>query len=382
MTLSRAAFERGVRRLDGPAARGFVSDLLGARGYGTTVEGQVVTATSDTKGSMRLLVVADGRSLVTVGRARSFDTVLVTGGPTAAAVGSVAVRAAGRDDRPAVLGAGTLYEWFTYAVDPEVRAALADRYLDATAPTALGRVLAAVADSLPGEVAWLGRGQVPSGRTAVVVVLVALLAVVAAATAGPLGAFGPTATPHAVTGDDDDGETAGITAVPATVTRTPTTMESGGPVPDACPQPPVDAHPASLRPGVIQTASTSGLEGWRVLVTQNLSEYEFDPNDQRARVVPEQQHVVVFETPDRATVRLGIDRWDSPARAEAAVARGGPWELGVPWGAYVLWAESHADRSEWMVRQVLAAVETPGGTRLGGACVSALAAGAETNGTG
>lgn len=383
MTLSRAAFERGVRRLDGPAARTFVSDLLDDRGYRTTVEGRVVTATSDGRGSMRLLVVADGTSLTTVLGAPSVDAVLVTGGPVTAAAASVAVRAAGEEGRAALLGAETLYEWFAYAVDEAARTTLVDRYFDATDSTVRGRAMAAVVDALAHTMRLLGRGQAPSRRSAVVVTLVGLLAVVAAATAGPLGSFGPTATTHSVTGEGGAGEPPGITAIPATAASTPAVVESGATVPDACPRPPVGAHPASLRPGVIETASVGGLEGWRVLLTQNLSEYDFDPNDQRARIAPERRHVAVFETAGGARVRLGIDRWESTTRAAAAVARGGPWGLVVPWGPYVAWVEwrPRGEAGEPAARQLLAAVRTPGGVGLGAGCVSALGAGPTSNST-
>lgn len=380
MTLPRAAFERGVRRLDGPTARAFVADLLGARGFRTTVEGRIVTATSDTSGSMRLLVVADGRSLAAVGLARSVDAVLLTGGPVAVAVGSLLVRAAVREDRPAVLDAETLYEWFVYAVDADAQVALEDRYLGSTEPSTIERMGVALADAVSNWADRPGRSGGPSVRTAVV--LVALFAVVTVVTAGPLDAFGPSGTSPRPAGGDDAGGTPGLSAVPSTVIPPSPTTESGSPVLDVCPPAPVDAHPASLRPGVIQTASTGGLEGWRVLVTQNLSEHAFDPNDQRARLAPVQRHVVVFETSGRETVRLGIDRWESPARAEAAVARGGPWRLGIPWGAYVAWVELEPEGSESTAREVLAAVGTPGEARLGSACVTTLLTGAGSGGTG
>lgn len=389
MTLSQAAFERAVRRLHGEDAREFVAGLLDARGYRTTVDGPVVIARRETGGSgestgtgggggpegteesIRFRVVDGLRAVLAVGPSVRADAVVVTGGPLVAAVGAVVARPGPKaTDGPALLGAGTLYEWFAYAVDTETRAALAGAYLDATEPSTLERGRSALGDALDDATTRLGRLPRPSGRTAGVVLL-ALLALVAVTTAGQMGLLTSTGR----TALDDGGTpTPRLTAVPAAVASTPDTPD-GPPLPDACPSPPPDAHPASLRPGVIRTASADGLEGWRLLVTQNITEYEFDPNDQQLGPVPEVRHVAVFETQTGARLRLGLDRWESPALAETVVARGGPWSLGFPWGTYGVWVElqSGGERGESAARELLAAVRTPGGVGLGGACVSALA---------
>ena len=381
MTLARAAFERGVRRLDGRDAGGFVADLLEARGYRTSVGDRVVTAADSSGGSTRLLVVDGVRSLPAVSRTREpgVDAVLVTDsrlGPAARSLAARASRGAGSDPA-AVLGPETLYEWFAYAVDAEARSALAERYLDATEPTALDRGRAALADAVGTVAGRLGRLRPPSRRP-VSVVLVALLVLAVAATAGPAG-------PLATTGpasNGDAGPTPAVTAVPVDATPAPATTEAGAALPEVCPPPPLEVHPAALRPGVIRTASAGGLDGWRVLATQNISEHEFDPNDQRAGAVPDIRHIAVFETSGGVQLRLVLDRWESVARAERAVTEGGAWALGLRWGSYTAGVEWDAgDASgDASARHLLAAVRAPGGVQLGGACVSALASGAATNG--
>lgn len=391
MTLSRTAFERAVRRLDGDDARRLVAGLLDARGHRTSIDGPVVTATRGRRGasesgagnvgdpaeatdSTRFLIVDGLRTVVAggTGLGRGIDVVVITGGPVAGAAGA-ALGPAGRGGPggPTVLDPGTLYEWFAYGIDAESRAALAEAYLDATDPSAFERGRSALVDALGGASVRPGRLSTPSGRAAGagLIGLLALLALVAA-TVGPgllastgqtAGGVGGTSTPQ-------------LTPAPAAITSVPRTTDPGLVLPESCPKPPLDAHPASLRPGVIRTASADGLEGWRLLVTQNITEYDFDPNDQQLGPVPEVRHVAVFETQAGAQLRLGLDRWESPDRAGAAIARGGSWSLGIPWGTYGAWVEwqSEDGRRESAARELLAAVRTPGGVGLGGECVSAL----------
>ncbi|MEF8841122.1 MAG: hypothetical protein V5A62_05795 [Haloarculaceae archaeon] len=379
MTLPRAAFERGVRRLDESEARGFVSGLFEARGYRTSVEDGVVTATDGSGESTRLLVVDGVRSLPAAASESGVDAVLVTDGRLGAAARSLAARAASRGSRTdpaAVLGPGTLYEWFAYAVDAEVRSVLIEEYLDATEPTVLGRGRTAFVDAVGTAAGRLGGLSPPSRRTGgvVLVALLVLVVTVAAGPAGPLVTVGPGTA-------GDAGRPPPVTAVPVTATPAPATTEAGAELPEACPPPPLGAHPASLRPGVIRTASADGLDGWRLLVTQNISEYEFDPNDQRADAVPDIRHIAVFETSGGVRLRLVLDRWRSVARAERAVTDGGTWALGLRWGTYTAGVEWNAGDAagDATARQLLAAVTTLEGVQLGGACVSALATGPATS---
>ncbi len=397
MTLQRAAFERAVRRLDGDDTRGFVADLLDARGYRTSIEGPVVTATKgartteedlsnsrarpmdveraespvDAGDTMRFLIVDGLRTVAAVGRTPRIDAVVVTGGPLAATVGSI-VRAGVPvpDDGPGVVGIDTLYEWFAYAVDAETRAALAATYLDATEPSAFERVWSGLLEAFGGAVTRSGRVPRPSGRT-VAVILLAALALLATATAGPAGLLSSTGQ---TVDDGGDTPTPRLTPVPTAAAAASGTPASAVVLPESCPPAPTGAHPASLRPEVITTASADGLEGWRLLATQNISEYDFDPNDQQLGPVPEMRHLAVFETQAGVRLRLGLDRWESPARAETAIARSGAWSLAFPWGAYGVWVERQPtnERSGPAARQLLAAVRTPDGVGLGGACVSEL----------
>jgi hypothetical protein len=377
MTLAQAVFERAVRRLDGDATREFVADLLAARGYRTTVEDGVVTAAADSGRSMRLLVVGGLRDATVARRDTTPGTVLTVGGALAEALGPAVVsRTSGGANRPTVLGVETLYQWFAYAVDAEARATLEAQYLGATEPSAFERARTGFADAVEDAAERLVRLPVPT-RVTVAVVLVALLALVAVTTAGPLVPFGSSSSAGADPGDEDAATPPAVTSVPVTVTPAHTPTPSGPPLPDACPPAPTGAHPSSLRPAVRQTATAGGLDGWGVLLTQNLSEHEFDPNDQRAGLVPEIRHIAVFERPGGAQYRLGVDRWASPARAAESVARGGPWGLGVLWGAYtarVEWDDGDTGDAA-AARQLLAAVTTPDGTRLGSACVSEIDSG-------
>jgi len=380
MTLSKAAFERAVGRLDGDDVRGFVADLLAARGYRTAVEGHVVTATADSGTSMRLFVVDGFHDVTAASRGLRADTVVSTGGVLAELLRPVVVRrTAAGGGGPTVLGTETLYEWFAYAVDAETRATLEARYLGSTDPSVFERAGTGLVDGVVTATGRLKRLPVPS-RATVVVVLVALFALVAVTTAGPLAAIGPTSSPGSPGSAPDVEEAAStppITSVPVTVTPGPTATASGPPLPDVCPPAPTGAHPASLRPAVRQTATAGGLDGWRLLVDQNVTKYEFDPNDQQADVVPEMRHIVVFERPGGARFRLGIDRWASPNDAARSIARGGPWGLGVLWGSYTAWVEWNSGETggATAARQLLASVTTPEGVRLGEACVSELDSG-------
>jgi len=134
---------------------------------------------------------------------------------------------------------------------------------------------------------------------------------------------------------------------------------------------------------VRQTATATGLDGWRLLLAGNTTEYEFDPNDQQAGVVPEVRHLAAFEAPGGATVRLGADRWQSPARAEAA-ARDGLRGLGLAWGTYTVWVEwfPAGATNEAAAADLLAAVRRPDGTGLGTDCVTAIATAPGTNAAG
>jgi hypothetical protein len=389
MTLPRAAFARAVRRLDGDDARGLVADLLEARGYRTTVDGDVVTATRDTAGegrtgpSTRVRVVGGFRAAATA-PADGADVVLVTGGPIARTLGSFGLRSRAREGPagPTRPGVDTLYEWFAFAVDGGTRATLEERYLDRTDPSALERGWLAAVRAADATERRLDRLSTPSWRVAGVV-LVVLLALVAGTAAGPggllasPGASGPTTPADGAAST----RTPRVTAVPTTATPVATATAAGPPLPDACPPAPTGTHPASLRPAVRQTATAGGLDGWRILVDQNVTKYAFDPNDQQADVVPELRHIAVFERPGGAQFRLGIDRWASPNDAARSIARGGPWGLGVLWGSYTAWVEWGSSEAGGITaaRQLLASVTTPEGVRLGGACVSALATGPATD---
>jgi hypothetical protein len=386
MTLSTAEFRRALGRLDGPEARQFLADLLAARGYRTAVEGRSVIAESPGGETTRLLVVAGTRSLAAAGRGATVDTVVTTGGPTADAVASLIARRAARGgDPPARVGPETLREWLVYALGEEERSALTGRYLGATEPSALDRVVGAVAGVPDTLVNGLSAAGGPSRRT-VAVVAVAILAVAAAVAAGgfvpgapanpPAATDGPGTAPGTVSPIPTGTDTAASTATAASAIQVG--GETGEILPESCPLAPVGAHPAALRPTVIEGVSADGLEGWHLVATQNLTRFDFDPNDQQAGVVPDVRHIAVFEAPTGARFRLGIDRWDSATRARDALRMTGPWNIIFPWGSYTVWLEGNTDETRRAsAEQLLAAVTTAEGVKLGGECVSALLSEAE-----
>ena len=325
-----------------------------------------------------LRAASSRQAATTAGDPGTDAVVVVTGGPLSRLLRSILVHGprAGSDRRTA-RGLDRLYEWFAYAVDAETRTRLEAEYLGATEPSLLERGWLAVVGASGAAARRRDRLPTPSRRAAGAV-LVALVALVAVTAAGPGGLLAsPGATGSIAPGDGaTPTRTPILTAVPTT-TPAATVTPAGPPLPDACPPAPTGAHPASLRPAVRQTATAGGLDGWRLLVDQNVTKYEFDPNDQQADVVPEMRHIAVFERPDGARFRLGIDRWASPTDASEAIARGGPWRLGVLWGSDTAWVEWSSDEAGGVTaaRQLLASVTTPEGVRLGEACVSELDSG-------
>jgi len=209
----------------------------------------------------------------------------------------------------------------------------------------------------------------------VVVTLVIVALVVAGAVSGPFAVLSPDGSPSSVV----DSQATEATAVPVDV-RTPEPAPPETPrvgVPAVCPAPSADAHPAAIRPGVVDTASTSGLEGWVIEFEWNLT--DFDPNDESNRVSPEVRHLAVYEAPSGRQYRLVIDRWESAERAANRTTEVGKRSERAPlvWGPYSIVVEPYATdapgRIAADVRALFENVQTPGGLTLGDRCVDALA---------
>lgn len=352
-TESRERFVRALRSLSRPSFSAFVAALWAARGHETSVDESGGVAIDREGRTLRVVAGVRGWHvlLVLLVRPDAVDAVVTRGRLAGAAVELVA------GGRPGVahLDAADLYERFRYGVGDAERVRLWTAHLRAGAenPGATVRF----DDALRRTVS-----PVPASVAAAV-----LLVLVAGAAVGPLveSSSDDVASPEL-----DDGARSPSTSETPTPTSTP---ESD--VPSVCPPPPTDAHPAALHPGVIGTASVSGLEGWTILLEQNLT--DFDPNDESSQTVPEIRHIVVYQTPGDRQYRLVLDRW---ASAERMVDRSrGSERAPLVWGAYSVAVEPYAvDESDLVasdVRKLLANVQTPGGVRLGYACVDALAEG-------
>lgn len=364
-----------LRSLDGPAFVDFVAALWTARGWRTIAEAPDHFEATDDAGreSSTLRVLGTGAATASFLARPNTTDVVVTRGPA----GRAAVRIV-RLFRPGVrfehLEASDLYERFAYAIDDADRRRLRERHLRAgTEHPTLGARISHGTERVRGVVQSRSRRTVVPSRTLAVVAVV-LLVLVGATTAVLVGPQFDGGSPSRL-GEDVDGG-GGAPTWARTATATPTSTPAGVDLPAACPPPPTDAHPIRIRPGVVRTASTSGLEGWQVVLDGNLT--DFDPNDERRSVFPTVRHFVVYESPSGRQYRLVVDRWRSPDRAMAQVQPGekSGADAVLVWGSYVVTARAYADdapdlaRSD--VRQLLANLQQPSGVRLGYQCADAL----------
>ncbi|QLG27300.1 hypothetical protein HUG10_06950 [Halorarum halophilum] len=372
---AKRRFVLALRSLDGPAFVDFVAALWTARGWRTIVEAPDRFEATDEAGreSSTLRVVGTGAATASFLARPNATDVVVTRGP----VGRAAVHAV-RLFRPDVgfehVDASDLYERFAYAIGDADRRRLRERHLRAGAehPTLGARISHGTERARGIPQSRRVRTTLSSRTLAAVAVL--LLVVVGATTpllVGPQFDRGSTSR----IGDDVDGG-GGAPTWTRTGTTTPTPIPAALDLPSACPPPPADAHPVLIRPGVVRTASTSGLEGWQVVLDGNLT--DFDPNDERRSVFPPVRHFIVYESPSGRQYRLSVDRWRSPDRAMAQVQPGekSGADAVLVWGSYVVTARASADdapdlaRSD--VRQLLANLQQPSGVRLGYQCADAL----------
>jgi hypothetical protein len=213
--------------------------------------------------------------------------------------------------------------------------------------------------------------------TALVVLVLALVGVVVGA-ALALGSLGGGGVPTSPFGP-------GATASEPTVAETAaTTTTARPPAVDYaaldCPTPPTDVHPVRIRPGVVAGASSSGLDGWRVLSATNATTFE----ERRALGLPAEplvRHAVRYQSPDGATFALALDRWESTrAAADVGPALLAEGDATLRWGAYTatvrafdrngtrLDPQAQTGRGELL----LSYVHHPSGIRLGDRCVQSL----------
>lgn len=262
-----------------------------------------------------------------------------------------------REENPIrVLSSQELYELVTYGVSSETRDSLNREFLDSYSSQRKHT------ESTTTPWAITTRSPRSIGLVALVVVVLLLGGIALAGIPVPLDST-------------SDRPANDVLATPVSQAGTPAaTTPTRIAIPASCPTPPVASHPASLRPAVRTGATSGGLDGWEYLLSQNTSYWEFDPNDQRADVVPEERHIAVYRGPGGVHYRFIADRW--PTGAKASQKRGINTEgIAIRWGRYVLTvdATNATDFSIPDAHELLTAVPSPDGPQLGEQCVAALA---------
>lgn len=375
---AKGRFVRGLRSLDRHEFVVFVAALWAARGWDARTDRSAVGVDVDVRRegrrSQSIRVVAGRSAWLAIAHLSVWpadvDIVVTRGRLAAIAVDSIENHRSRATFEHAP--AGVLYARFRYGIADAEQDRLCEEHLDTDFENSSTAIR--LGDALDRTT-----GAVPTNALlAAAFVAVAIVAlVVTGAVSGPFAAL-PSNEPPSVA----DTGTTGATVSPADVrTSEPTPRETTrAAVPAACPPPPTDVHPAAIRPGVVRTASTSGLEGWVIEFDGNLT--DFDPNDESNRIAPEVRHLVVYETPSGRQYRLVIDRWQSAERAADRATRveSGSERAPLVWGSYSIVVESYAadapERTAADIGVLLANVQTPDGITIGSRCVDALAEGA------
>jgi hypothetical protein len=355
----RARFAAALQGLSSDEFARFVAALWQARGRRVDREGSVLTV-RDGVTTQRFVVTHDPAAVGRNGTApRDAETRVVTS------------RRVDSESEEGVGDADELLRAVRYAVDRERASSLLDRHLGEGASAFC---------STPDQESSSADGdsrRLPLTALAVLGLVLALVGVVAGSALAP-GPLGGSATSPSLFGP------ATTTSEPtATGTATATTT----PPPPAvdyraldCPTPPTDAHPIRLRPGVVPGASSSGLDGWRVVSTTNATTFE----ERQALGLPTEplvRHTARYQSPDGATFALALDRWESTRTAsDVAPTLAADSDAAIRWGAYTatvrafdrngtrLDPETQAGRVELL----LSYVHRPSGIRLGDLCVRSL----------
>lgn len=359
MPTARKDFRRTVRALPREDLHRLVAAVWAARGWETSRgRGHVVARRGDER--VRIRVVADLGTLTRLLRQPSSATdIVVVRGRLMTRLVEVLVGGGPDDDHAVeILDGHDLFELITFAIAEDDRASIEGEILSRRGRMTTNTVFGRAAD-LAAQRTRLTRGAL--------IVLGILVLVVSAGPAGPLLLEDPSVgTPAMV-------PTATAISTPGTPPL-PTVAHVSHP--EACPPPPASVHPATLAPSVLDSASSSGLDGWELLITQTISEWQFDPNDQRAHVVPEERHIAIYAAAPDEQYRLVLDRWPTSNRTEQALADNRA-DLAIAWGRYVLAVHGETTEeaaSEARAMTLLAGVSSPGGPQLGLRCVTALAA--------
>ena len=371
---AKTRFIRALRSLDQGAFVAFVAALWAARGWEPMGDSAPVDIHVHREGrGIRSVRVVDGPSawsaIVRLSvRPADADVVVTRRRLAAVAVDGIEpVRSRATFEHVSV---DDLYVRFRYGLGDAEQDRLWRESLDgldagsddsivSTTPSHLGDVLDRATSIVP---------------TSALVGCLILAVIVAAAVVGPSVVLPGAIDAPVSVGNGATEATASPADAPTATAAPPVTTQSAA-MPGACPVPPADAHPAAIRPGIVRTASTSGLEGWSIRFEGNMN--DFDPNDESNRVAPIVRHFVVYETPDDRQYRLAIDHWESAARASERTmqAEQGHERASLVWGPYSIVVEPYAavpERTAADVSVLLANVQTPGGITLGNRCVDTL----------
>ena len=378
-------FVRALRSLDRGEFLAFVAALWAARGWETegTGTGEPIEIRREGSRTRSIRVVAGVAAWPVVVRLLLWPTdsdadVVVTRGRLAATTVDRIGRLRGRAAFEHV-PADELCRRFRYGLSDGERSRLRGEFFEGSFEDSIlpgGRTPSTRLDDVLDRVTPIVPKSAPPGVVLVGSAAVALI--VAGVVIGPFAVLPPDGDVSAFS--SGGAGAAGSTASPVDV-RTPgpapPELTPSATVPPVCPTPPADTHPVAIRPEVVRTASTSGLEGWTIRFEGNLT--DFDPNDESNRVAPTVRHLVVYETPSGRQYRLAIDRWRSIERAadRALRAERGSERALLVWGAYSIVVEPYgtnaSQRTAADVRLLLANVGTPDGISLGYRCVDALA---------
>lgn len=352
MPISRSDLRNRLRGLSKREYRAFLSALWTARGWEVRDDESGLSVRRGDE-QLRAIVVADPQSLVRLLSDRSIDMIVLAPGIWETLGRKLVGMGPGREPTPDVIDSDDVYELLTFAIDSETRRAIQQEFLGNPTWRLLGR---RATDRL--------LGPLRTSRATRLMGVVLIVSLVAATTVG---------VPVLLNGGAEQSQTSPVTTgTPHTETESvPTASQVGIPAP--CPPPPAGVHPSRLRPAIRPGASAGGLDGWKQLLTQNISRYDFDPNDQTAEVVPEERHIAVYRTPVGSRYRFIADRWESDERAESARATS-PGDIATVWGRYVLAVETGTSTraTSATARELLSSVSLPGGPQLGAKCVARL----------
>lgn len=355
---SREEFVQRVRRFDQWELTRFVADLYEARNW-----------TVETVDCGRLSLQAPRGTPGELLDVRITETLPTTRVDADSIVVGTTTDVERTPDEVRVIDVRELHGMALYAIDRDRRHKLLADHFEPGAFADSHSVLERITSAMPA----LPSIPLRAGTVALaVVILVASVVLVAAdgfnrsPTPDPDREAEPTVTPASVSQSLFQASTDNGTVTPSSV---------------ACPQPPTDAHPSSLRPVPVDAALSTGLEGWEDVRQLNASAFQ-GPNELTIPWTPDVRHESTYRSPRGTTITLIIDRWpdrQSAARAGAALANN--YRTALVWGRYtfaVVFPESPSDaaldstNADVDTDSLLSEIIHPRRGKLGSDCVDAL----------